>query len=491
MAQLKSSLSANKRRKLKFSNVLVIAFAAPMMVALFVVLLSINLHRNTMIVKDSEQLSYMSEETQQLLQATDPTANKNNNNENSSIGRDMKYHIVFSTGCSIFQDWQSYVFFYHALKSKQPGIITRIVSGCKPEEQEELQTVFNEQIASLVDDGRFRLHFTPDYSLIKPSAGSYKYFNKPFGMLHWLTNELGFPNNASKADYDSIVVLMDPDQIIMRPFRNNDFSNTAWQFLEKDEVPQTMVDHGKPMGQQYGFGLQWKNSINMTDFSLFGLDKPSPVSSMSFKDARRGYIVGPPYIATGNDMFKIVSKWTQFAIPVHDQYGHLLAEMFAYCISAAHQLLSHQTAGSFMVSDMHANRDEGWSYIDKLNKDNVCRHPNDFDPEQLPNVLHFCQRYGLGDYFFGKYRLPKNFLTCDSPLLAEPPMDFVSDVTTTRFPDGVTKNYNEKETIRNAFMVCYMIFSMNEAATHWKQRHCEPGKANMTKAIDYKEVGAS
>lgn len=38
-------------------------------------------------------------------------------------------------------------------------------------------------------------------------------------------------------------------------------------------------------------------------------------------------------------------------IQVHDQYPHLLAEMFAYCLAAAHLRLAHQTALSFMVSD--------------------------------------------------------------------------------------------------------------------------------------------
>ena len=54
---------------------------------------------------------------------------------------------------------------------------------------------------------------------------------------------------------------------------------------------------------------------------------PSPVDQMSREEARAGYVVGPPYIATASDMYKIVSKWCEFAVPVHDQYPHLLAEM--------------------------------------------------------------------------------------------------------------------------------------------------------------------
>jgi hypothetical protein len=48
------------------------------------------------------------------------------------------HQMVFSTGCTTFQDWQSYVFFFHALQAGQPGQVTRIASGCTPKEAEEL-----------------------------------------------------------------------------------------------------------------------------------------------------------------------------------------------------------------------------------------------------------------------------------------------------------------------------------------------------------------
>ena len=51
----------------------------------------------------------------------------------------VDYHLVFSTGCSLFQDWQSYAFFYHVQKSGQPGNVTRIVSGCTQTQQQELR----------------------------------------------------------------------------------------------------------------------------------------------------------------------------------------------------------------------------------------------------------------------------------------------------------------------------------------------------------------
>lgn len=41
------------------------------------------------------------------------------------------YYMVFSTSCSAQQNWQSYVFFYHAMKVKQPGSVVSIVGNNK------------------------------------------------------------------------------------------------------------------------------------------------------------------------------------------------------------------------------------------------------------------------------------------------------------------------------------------------------------------------
>lgn len=244
---------------------------------------------------------------------------------NTALKDGVEYHIVFSTGCSIFQDWQSYVFFYFAMVKDQPGTVTRIVSGCSQDDQATLQRLFDDQIATMVEPGRFQIHFTPDFSRLKPGV-LYKYWNKPFGMKHWMENALGFPQ--SPVNENAIVILMDPDQIIVRPFRNNDFSNTVWAKTVQHpsgEEPRTRVEHGKPMGQKYGFRLQWKDKINMK--LVLPAGETTPIDEMSEYEALQGYVVGPPYIATARDMYAIVTKWTEFALPVHDQYPHLLAEM--------------------------------------------------------------------------------------------------------------------------------------------------------------------
>jgi len=179
-------------------------------------------------------------------------------------------------------------------------------------------------------------------------------------------------------------------------------------------------------------------------------------------------------------MYKIVVKWCEFAPAVHDQYPYLLAEMFAYCLAAAHLRLSHQTAISFMVSDVGAGG-EGWDYVDKLPDNELCAPKS---VEELPNVIHFCQRYGLGKYFFGKRKLPKDFLSCEAPLLREPTPDDL-DTNHVDFPDGKSKDWSNVLAKRNRFMLCHMIPSVNGAAEYYKKNHCDPLEANFRKTFGY------
>jgi hypothetical protein len=54
-------------------------------------------------------------------------------------------------------------------------------------------------------------------------------------------------------------------------------------------------------------------------------------------------------------------------------YPYLLAEMFAYCLGAAHVKLPRQIAASFMVSDIGmGEKSECWGYIDDMPNDKIC-----------------------------------------------------------------------------------------------------------------------
>ena len=163
---------------------------------------------------------------------------------------------------------------------------------------------------------------------------------------------------------------------------------------------------------------------------------------------------------------------------VHDSYPHLLAEMFAYCLAAAHLRMPHQIAASFMISDPGAGKGEGWPYISKIPERDICK---DQPEDLLPNVIHFCQRYALGKYFFAKRRLPKTFLTCEGPLLAEPPHDILVTHKSGFFPGGGEKQFDDKRARAHGFMICHLLAALNEAATYFKQKHCDQATANYNK----------
>eukprot|EP00934_Nitzschia_sp_Nitz4_P007256 Nitzschia sp. Nitz4//scaffold192_size41448//2057//3710//NITZ4_007480-RA/size41448-snap-gene-0.52-mRNA-1//-1//CDS//3329540221//7246//frame0 len=371
------------------------------------------------------------------------------------------YHTIFSTGCSTFQDWQSYVLFYHLLSSGQEGPVTRIASGCNAEDARVLLDVFEKEIKPMAPD-KFFLHLTPEFSKVIPGR-NFKYFNKPYGTRHWFQEALGYPDNHAEHD-DTIVALLDPDQILVRPF-TNDFTNSSEKW-KLEEGYKLKVEHGSPFSQQYGYGLQWKRKVNASN--VFHGD--SPVITMEDSEAWDYYVgMGPPYVGTSKDMYNIVSKWAEIVPNVHADYPFLLAEMFAYNLAAAHLGMRHTIAHSFMVSDVFAGG-EGWKLVDAVPAEDICYK---FPESEYPHVIHYCQRYFVGKWFIGKYKLRKDFLSCGAPLLTLPPADVAWKYEAALTPDGKYRELTKKNAKREAFMLCLMIQKLNEAAIYYKKNHCD------------------
>lgn len=411
-----------------------------------------------------------------------------------------RYHVIFSTDCSPYQHWQSYLLYFSALKVKQMGHVHRIASGCTPEEERDIQLWFRDHVSKM--SSRFHLHLTPHFSALADADADadtgkvnsrYKFFNKPFGLRHWMENSplIQAKPDGSNESKDDIVILIDPDMALLRPI-TGDFSNARETLIGRRRQPKnkrpfdTMkVEHGKPFAQAYGLGSGWMK------FNLDNIAGPdSPAKSVIREEAGLFYPVGPPYIATAADMHQIAIKWTEFAPKVHSEYPHLLAEMYAYCIAAAHLGLKHMLVDSLMISNLDVGG-EGWPLVDKIPADQVCDvSKNDKGHEQtfaVPSVIHFCQRYALGkDWFFGKRRVPKDIFTCESPLLAEPPSNLAT-LFDWKQPPGQKnrKQINEKHAKREAFILCTLIGLTNEAATFYKLANdfCPAKSANLEKTM--------
>ena len=430
-----------------------------------------------------------------------------------------KYHMVFSTSCSPFQNWQGLAFFYFARKVRQPGTITRLVSGCSPEDEKRLKTIHEERVVPLAIEGvqEFELHVTPNFD--DSAGGDQKYFNKPNGLLHWMEQKLGFKAGSDHEQDDDIVIIVDPDMMLLRPITDDvTIKNYARGWVNASEnIPSVdsannVVTHGQPYAQRYGYGDSWLGAVK--DHLEYIVGPDSPVLTMSNKIARGYYPAGPPYIATAKDMFNIATHWVKFLPRYHEFFDGMMCEMHSYSLAAAHLNLPHKLAEGFMVSDVEA--DENFDFIDtKLTFGNACMNAPELVPavsetpvdardattmtdpayeamgismSDLPFVLHFCQRYAMGRYFFSKYKLPENtFDDCNAPMMIEPPRNVGDLYDWNVFPNGqekwnfepAEKNPNEvgeknKVPYRKRFtwMLCAVVYGVNEAVRNYKGRSC-------------------
>lgn len=397
------------------------------------------------------------------------------------------YHVVFSTSCNDQQHWESFVFFYHANKVKQPGTVTRIVSGCKDHEADWLQKFHDEHIKTMNPD--FHLHLTPDFARLGNTT-EYKYMNKPYGLRHWMENALrmGQPDQSPDTE-DGIVFLMDPDMILLRPIVH-DYTDEDVIYAKGDKPDWKIVEHGRPMAQQDGYlNNQWMH-LNIS-FVTHGGD----IKGIRQPDGPKYWNTGPPYLATVRDMYSIVVLWTEYAPRVHHIYPKLFAEMYGYIIATTQLKLSHTLIKSLVVSTtrddkIRVDEREGWPYIDALPDEAVCDLQAAVSAgKALPVVLHYCQRYGLATWFFSKYRLEKKYISCETPILLSPPKDLAAKKYNYWLqppPDGHTgewdpprKEMSARTAKREAFMICGLISLVNEAAVHFKTKACN-GRANMS-----------
>lgn len=423
-----------------------------------------------------------------LKQSTPP---KKEAHTDGKLSRDkINYHVIFSTTCSEQQDWESYVLFYHAWKVNQPGNVTRLASGCSPEEEKTLTEFHASHIQTM--SNRFHLHFTPEYGRIRLSEGRvrYKYMNKPYSVRHWMEHVLGLNETQPIPPEieNDVIILMDPDMILLRPL-THDFSTD--RVIWADQQPENdkmKVIHGNPMAQQDGYLISEWLRFNITNITQ---DPNTPALLVKEREAPTRWNTGPPYLATVRDMYNIAVKWTEFAPRVFDQYPKLFAEMYGFCIASAHLKLPHTMVKSIVVSTTITVR-EGWDFIDSIPDEQICSPPADAN---MPFVLHYCKRYYLERFFFSKYRLRKNYLSCETPLLTMPSPSLLEVNYTIPIPEatGKLKEGNEslkrpmlnpKTRKRELFMLCGLIGKINEAVIFFKQNHCE-GNANFNETYNF------
>ena len=383
---------------------------------------------------------------------------------------DNNIHIIFSTDCQEYQDWQSLLLFHSAYVVGQRGRITRIASGCEPEKAALLSALYKRLYP------RYDVHFTPDFSKDAKTNARYKFYNKPRGLKHWL--EFANPPVGDNA----IVALLDPDMIFLRALTTdlindpNLLYDTRYYKKHNYEFPKK-VEEGSPAAQLYGLGAPWTNENHRHFNKTILCGTGSPCLSVESNFGEHHYSVGPPYFVHKKDMIRLANTWTNLVPKVYEKYPFLLAEMYAYSMAAAHEVLPHTSVHHYMVSNTQAGG-EGWDHVDAL--ENICvrRDPvsNLFYPNsKLPILLHYCQSYGASSVgTFSKHNVHENtYFNCSSTFT---PFTLPSDpqkvAENEAIPSGLERK--QRNTLifnrRSAFALCVIYDAINHAYDDFKRK---------------------
>lgn len=209
--------------------------------------------------------------------------------------------IIFSTDCTPYQDWQTLLLFHSAKVVGQKGRLIRIASGCSDSKKEELSNTYK-----MLYGNRYGAHFTPDFKKDPTTNRSYDFYNKPWGLKHWLQySDPPIPDNT-------IIALLDPDMVLIRPITPYIKSNPyiVNKHIPREEIMER-IDEGRPVAQTYGLGAPWTND-NHRHFKrgkICGEGSPCLIPTMQYGEMH--YSVGPPYVAHKQDFIRLSNSWTR------------------------------------------------------------------------------------------------------------------------------------------------------------------------------------
>lgn len=227
-------------------------------------------------------------------------------------------HVVFSTDCNPFQDWQTLLVFHSGQTVGQKGHMTRIASGCPEKKKKELVALYKELYPN------YYIHFTPDFKKDAKTKKKYEFYNKPYGVQHWLDHA------EPKVGSGVIVAVIDPDFVFLRPLtakvKGNNNNIVSGPVKESDIVDY--VSKGHPVAQQYGLGAPWvyDNNKEFNRTRICGADSPC-VKVPDHRTGSKYWSVGPPYLLERDDLHRLTQTWTKFVPRVYENYPQLLAEM--------------------------------------------------------------------------------------------------------------------------------------------------------------------
>ncbi|GAB9472003.1 hypothetical protein Gpo141_00009195 [Globisporangium polare] len=392
-------------------------------------------------------------------------------------------HFVFSTTCEPYQDWQSQVLAHSFARVNQRGRLTRIVSGCS-----------DADLKKVVELGRvtpfMHLHVTKDFS-DRPTSemkvkDDYAPYNKPFGIRDWL-------RTANPPVKESIVVIIDPDFMFLKPFvLNSDFRVTKGKGVDSENYDEhtevieglrqykpffvyegtrdvkTVNDHvsnGVAVAQRWSsyLGSAGFDDRNGSNFQV------CPDCKKTTKEEGREYFsVGPPYALTRHDLNLMIDDYCNMTVGKRELHrDSWMAEMMGYVVAASRHDLKHTIFDNLALA---GKEDEYWDFIDFI-KSNPCEDPvKPMVIAEVAPMLHGCHTYkGKDDkgheWLYYKQYMPNDLFACDSWMLAVPP----ASVWT------VAKESGDKKQMQHAYGLCTSVKVVNQAILDFKQKVCVDG----------------
>jgi peptidyl serine alpha-galactosyltransferase len=405
-------------------------------------------------------------------------------------------HFVFQTDCrDPAQNWQAYVLFHRMYKMNQPGEVTRVVTGCPKGRHASMEEDHKIQIepmgrADPASPSRFHLHFAPAHpkqDTVGTLRADMKYFNRPFGVDHWMQHVLGYSENYPSNFHDgTVIIMLDTDMFVMRPFAT-EFDSTAeiWKELLDPQQPPQHVLPRQPLAQHTEMPSLWWSDLDAKSVSPD--IRPALVSLQQLPQAKiqSFYEAGPPFMARAVDFYPLVQKWTEFTYPLYEAIkDRAKREPTApYALAIAHLNMPHQLAESFAVSNYKQEAfglfaasiaDQDISTV-MAKPEAQCRN---VPTAVKPHVLQYDKRYALGDFIIGKHYVPRAFLgtadACTQALFAEPADNIAEHQRSYLDPERKGRFDIEQpiHALQMSILVCETIQALNEAGAYFRSMHC-------------------
>lgn len=378
---------------------------------------------------------------------------------------DGKLHIIFSSGCNYFQHWQAEFLLSTTKAVGQRGRITRIVSGCHDKSAEDVahssQTFPKGQLDLLVPLSKLNQSTNEDFGLyITPSFDGAKHFpwiNKPASINYFMQHAAPELQRSG----ETVIVILDPDFVALQPITMSPLpASEVLNTQDQADFGQNVVRKGRPVAQRYGLGAGWMTRFPVEDI----VGEGSPALDYTASRAAKYFAVGPPLMLHVDDLTELAVLWEANMYEVLKVETDILADMWAYCMAAAHLQLEHTLLDQYMLSTWGGPIGQAWPWTD-IWPEMSCLNPQTPAGHRGPNYIHMASNFKAPkskEWMFHKGHVHGDILECDAPLIVDAPdaLWFVSE-------DVLTK--------QSAWILCHIVERLNKVALEYKQKFCPPG----------------